>query len=557
MPPLISTLLAQRGIQTPENVANFLHPSLKQLPKPTGMAGLPEALALLARGLTEKTTVLVYGDYDADGITATALLLSFFREIGLPCCFYIPDRLTEGYGLSSEALQRLRISPDLTDCREPILLTVDCGISCHDEIKEAQRLGFKVIITDHHQPPQIIPEADAVINPQVQECLFPYKDLAGVGVAFYLVVALRSQLLKNKYWPEGKEPNLKKYLDLVAIGTIADMVSLTGANRILVKAGLEVMAENPRPGIKALMEQADIATHTINSGHIGFQIAPRINAAGRVGNPREAVELLIGTKPDKAIAIARELESANRYRKELSEEIFQEAAALAEKSLENGNKTLVLAKKGWHLGVCGLVASRIAKKYYRPTVVMVPGDDGVARGSVRSIDEINILEIIEDCSDVLQRYGGHKAAAGLTLRNEAIATFAERFEAALTRKLNGVRLQPTILADLRATMDEIMDIKFLEYYEKMEPFGQGNSEPIFCNASKSLTISAARIIGRDSLRFQIDGKNGGVAGVAFGMAHLLPAVKEGAVTMLFKITKNSFRGTTKWEVRAEDIKSDT
>ncbi|MEN8134529.1 MAG: single-stranded-DNA-specific exonuclease RecJ [Thermodesulfobacteriota bacterium] len=557
IPSLISSLLAQRGFASCEDVEEFLNPSLSQLPLPTEMSGLAEAVAILEKGLADKTTVLIYGDYDADGITSTALLLSFFREIGLACCYYIPDRLTEGYGLNVEALQRVRSGPDLVDCQEPILITVDCGISAHAEVVEAQRLGFKVIVTDHHQPPPTLPAAEAVINPHRKDCLFPYKELAGVGVAFYLVAALRARLLEKKYWPQGRQPNLKKYLDLVAIGSVADMVSLTGANRVMVKAGLEVMVDKPRPGVLALMKKAGISPASINSGHIGFQVAPRINAAGRVGDPRLAVELLVGEEPAKVAGYANELEDANKFRKELSEKIFQEACRQAEVQMEMGRKTLVLVNGDWHVGVAGLVASRIAKAYYRPVIVLVSGDKGLASGSVRSIDGINMFEVLEECSDLLEKFGGHKAAAGLTVKNKAIDDFSAKFEASVNRKIEGIDLRPTIRVNLRASINELMDDKFLEYYEKLEPFGHGNREPVFCNAGETVDLFGARKIGKDSMRFRLGKDGAAVSGVAFGMAHLLPTVKDGAVKLAFTITKNEFRGTSKWEVRAEDIKTPT
>lgn len=557
IPPLISTLLSQRGITSQAEAHDFLNPSFTQLPLPTEMSGLAEAVAILEQGLVEKKTVLVYGDYDADGITATALLLSFFKEIGLACCYYIPDRLTEGYGLNSVALQRLRTSSELVDCREPILLTVDCGISAHLEVKEAQRLGFTVIITDHHQPSSRsanLPAAESIVNPHKPGCRFPDKNLAGVGVAFYLVAALRSRLVEKQFWGRAEIPNLKKYLDLVAIGSIADMVPLTGVNRILVKAGLEVIATKPRVGIKALMKNSGLLTASINSGQISFQLAPRINAAGRVGDPRLAVQLLIAEKTGPATEYADKLAEDNDYRKKLSDEIFIEASLQADQQIAKGKKTLVLVAKAWHLGVLGLVAARIARAYHRPTVVLAKGDDGVARGSVRSIETVNVFAIIEECADLLEKYGGHRAAAGLTLKNKVIDAFATRFEGVLIEKLAGFDWQPLIKVSLATPMTNLLDHDFLNYYEKMEPFGKGNEEPIFLTDEKNTILVNARKIGADSMRFLLKGNDCEVSGVAFGMAHLLPAVKDKSVDMVFKLTKNVFRGTTKWEVRAEDIK---
>jgi single-stranded-DNA-specific exonuclease len=517
------------------------------------MAGLAQAVAVLEKGLAEKSAVLVYGDYDADGITATALLLSFFREIGLACSFYIPDRLTEGYGLNIPALQKLRERAELADCRHPILITVDCGISAHAEVAEAQRLGFKVIITDHHRPPPVLPRAEAIVNPQQKDCPFPDKELAGVGVAFYLAAAFRSRLLENGYWREGDQPNLKKYLDLVAIGSVADMVPLTGANRVMVRAGLEVMANSPRPGILALMEKANISPTSINSGHIGFQIAPRINAAGRVGSPRLALELLLGEDPVAVGLWADELEKNNQSRKEVSEVIFLEACRQADLQMELGRKTLVLSSADWHIGVVGLVASRIVRRYYRPAVVLVRGGQGLARGSVRSIDAVDVFEVLGECAEVLERFGGHRAAAGLTVKNEFIEAFSDRFEAAVDRKIAAEDLRPTIRVNLGASMSELMDRDFLEFYEKMEPFGSGNHEPVFGNEGEAVTLFDLRKIGRDSLRFRV-GESGAVFdGVAFGMAHLMQAAEDGPVAMIFRISKNEFRGISKWEVRAVDI----
>jgi single-stranded-DNA-specific exonuclease len=399
-----------------------------------------------------------------------------------------------------------------------------------------------------------LPGAEAVINPHRTDCPFPFKELAGVGVAFYLAAALRSRLLEIKYWQPGQQPNLKKYLDLVAIGSVADMVPLTGANRIMVKAGLEVMAENPRPGIKILMENASISTSSLNSGQIGFQIAPRINAAGRVGNARLALELLIGKSSDEVVGVARELEKANNLRKELSERIFLEACQQAEIQMEMGRNTLVLVNDDWHVGVAGLIASKIVKLYCRPAIVLVGGGGGVATGSARSIGAINIFNVLEECSDLLKRFGGHKAAAGLSIKSELIEVFSERFEASVNRKIEEGDLQPTILVNLRASIDELLDLDFLAYYEKLEPFGQENQEPVFCNSEMAINLFDTRKIGRDSMRFRVGGKESAVNGVAFGMAHLLPAVINTPVSMLFKITKNEFRGVSNWEVRAVDIK---
>ena len=558
IPPLICTLLAQREVRGKNAVDKFLNPSLDQLPDPIAMAGLAESVAILEKGIIEKNKVLIYGDYDADGITATALLFSFFKEIGLDCTHYIPDRLTEGYGLSATSLRQIRESAELIDYPEPILITVDCGISSHAEVAEARGLGFKVIITDHHLPPDELPEADAIVNPNQGDCLFSDKNLSGVGVAFYVLIGLRSRLTKMAYWSAKKQPNLKKYLDLVAIGTIADLVPLSGANRILVKAGLEVIQSTPRPGIKAIMENAGISEKSITASQIAFQVAPRINAAGRVAKADLALEVLLAENRNEAVEPAKRLEIANNYRKELSESIFVEACLQAESQLEQGVNGLVLVDETWHLGVLGLIASRIAERYYRPTVALSTDGKGITKGSARSVGELNLFEIMKECSGHLEKFGGHKAAAGLTIRHYQIADFTAKFKESVNRKIADINLQPIIYVNLKASLSELMDDNFLVNFEKLEPFGNGNPEPVFCSKDDNLSLSEPRKVGRDSLRFKVAiNKNAIINGIGFGMAGLMANVKDVPVKIAFKIFKNEFRGRTNWEIRAEDIKVNT
>lgn len=554
VPSLICSLLAQRGVSGREAVEKFLNPSLEQLPAPTGMAGLEEAVAILAQGVVERRQVLIYGDYDADGITSTALLLSFFKEIGLACSWYIPDRTTEGYGLNIGALQKLRAGLNKADSPEPLLITVDCGISSHVEVAEARRLGFKVIITDHHRPPAELPEAEAIINPHRKDCTFPEKNLAGVGVAFYLLIGLRTRLTELGYWSGGRQPNLKRYLDLVAIGTIADLVPLTGANRVMVKAGLGVLSNNPRPGLQAILKNAGITDLPITADQIAFQVAPRINAAGRVARAGLALEVLLAENQGDAAEPAKLLEKANNHRKELSEEIFGQACGQAEIRLEEGGASLVLADETWHVGVVGLIASRIAERYHRPTVVLSCDEEGLARGSARSVGKLDLLERIEECAELLEKYGGHKGAAGLTIRSDRIEAFAEQFEASVDRIMKGADPQPTIYVNLRASVSELMNRHFLEFFEKLEPFGNGNPEPVFCSRQENCSLKELQKVGKNSLRFRVNDNGALIKGIAFGMADLLPIIKDVPISLAYKIFKNKFRGQTNWEIRAEDIK---
>lgn len=519
------------------------------------MAGLAEAVALLAEGIVQKKQLVIYGDYDADGITATALLLSFFKEIGVACSWYIPDRVSEGYGLNNNALRKLRGGINPADCPEPILITVDCGISSHAEVAEARSLGFKVIITDHHRPPAELPAAEAIVNPHRKDCSFQDKYLAGVGVAFYLLIGLRGRLTEIGYWSVAKQPNLKKYLDLVAIGTIADLVPLTGANRVMVKAGLEVLRNKPRPGLKAIMKNAGIPDNSITASQIAYQIAPRINAAGRVARAGLALDVLLAGKQAEAAGPVRMLEEANNYRKELSENIFREACRQAETQLEEGRKGLVLVGDSfWHVGVVGLIASRITDRYCRPTVVLSIDSNGLARGSARSIGEVDLFGILEQCSNLLEKYGGHKGAAGLTVRSDRIDAFAEKFEASVNRIIEGAELRPTIYVNLRASISELMDRNVLEFLEKLEPFGNGNPEPVFCSRAENVSLNELKKVGTNTLRFKVNDNGSTVKGVGFGMADLLPFIKDVPISLAYRIFKNEFRGKVNWEIRAEDIK---
>lgn len=558
IPPVISSLLGQRGIISPEEIDKFLFPALDQLPSPEGMLGLPEAINILEEALAENAPVVIFGDYDADGITSSAVLYLFFKEIGLNVISYMPDRINEGYGLNKDALNRLRNIPEVVGKAPPVLVTVDCGISNYLEVDEAKRLGFKVIITDHHQPTSAgIPNADAVINPHQKNCLFPYRDLAGVGVAFYLVVGLRTRLAAKKFWQKGEGPNLKKYLDLVAIGSVADMVPLTGTNRIVVKAGLEVMRDTPRPGISSLMRQAGISSEGLDSIAISYMLAPRINAAGRVGDPGLAFQLLVADDSAEADKLAGKLEKANELRKEVAGKIFQEASLQADEQVGKGSRALVITGENWHHGVIGLVASRIANNYYRPTVVLSCDKKGMVRGSIRSIDDLNILEALDECSNFLEKYGGHKAAAGLSLNKSNLDKFTQNFKASVNRIIGDKDLTPTIRLNYKAPIHELFSDKFLKYYRKMEPFGKGNPEPLFGIEGDGIKLLDARKIGNDSLRFRIIHKGKSYNGVGFGMSYALPTVNNGAVELAFKIVRNDFRGVVNWEIRAEDIRSNS
>jgi single-stranded-DNA-specific exonuclease len=320
---------------------------------------------------------------------------------------------------------------------------------------------------------------------------------------------------------------------------------------------MEVLAEKPRPGLASLMKKAGVGSNSIGSGDIGFQVAPRINAAGRVGDPRLAVQLLLEKDPGKISSLTEELESANSLRKEISEKVFQEARRQAEEQLANGRKSLVIAGNDWHHGVTGLVTGRLANIYYRPTIVFSIDQHGVARGSARSINEVNILEAVSECSSLLVKYGGHKGAAGLTMKSEGIGEFQEKFETSVDRIIGDLDLTPTIQVNLKASINELLEDKFLQFYRRLEPFGPGNPEPVFCfKDEEKMLFTEARKIGRDSLRFKVNENGLATQGVAFGMADFLTDINNGGgVNMAFRLNRNEFRGRIDWQLMVEDIKS--
>lgn len=558
VPAAILAILANRDISDPEEIKRFLFPSLEQLPPPQSMLGLERAVAILIEARENRTPVLVYGDYDADGVTATALLVKFFREINLPVSYHLPHRLEEGYGLNPTALTIWRNRPGIAEHPAPVLLTVDCGIGNLAEIAAANALGFQVIITDHHQPGRQLPAAAAILNPHLPECPFPYKELAGVGVAFYLAAGLRAELEKRGTWGAAGKPNLKNYLDLVAIGSVADMVPLRETNRVLVKAGLEILNDRPTPGIQALLKQIGLEAGKISAETISFYLAPHLNAAGRIGSAELALQLLLAEEEASAELIAYSLCQANQTRKHLTEEMFAEARRLAEGQVRANNLAIVVTAPGWHQGIIGLVASRLAREYHRPAIAFAVDEQlGVARGSVRSIEGLDIHTCLQACAEVLDKFGGHRLAAGVTLKVANLAEFQSRFLAALATTATPADMTQRLEIDLIAAPNDLIRMGVLNYLQHLEPFGNGNREPIFCCPPEGVTLSEVKKVGADSLRFVITSAGKSVKGIGFGLSSWARVAEREPLRLAYKFCRNYFRGQETWELRAEDIKSPT
>ena len=471
--PAIAAILVNRNIASPEEASNFLSASLNHLSPPFILKDMDVAVHRILKAINRSEKILIFGDYDVDGITATTILLEFFRSVGADVSYYIPHRITEGYGLQSSHIINYALANKIN-----LIVTVDCGSGSHDAVTAANAAGIDVIITDHHMIPDTIPPAVAVINPMRHDCPSGFDDLAGVGVAFCLLICLRKQLRDKNFWKNRPEPNLKSICDLVALGTLADMVPLTNDNRILAKTGLDIIGSSPRPGMKALMGVCGINKRAVNSDDVVFGLAPRLNSAGRVDHASLAVELLITKSMDDAGQIANSLNHMNRKRRSVETEMLAqiEDHLKVNPSLLRKN-TLVLAHPDWHLGILGIVASRVMKKYFCP-VVLITTEDGVGRGSARSIPGVNLYDGLCACAGDLESFGGHSMAAGLKIKTEKIDRFESKFENFVVDITKPNDFIPKIYIDYELAFDDISK-GLIDEIESLNPFGTGNPEPVF------------------------------------------------------------------------------
>src|SRR4030066_28655 len=507
---ITSQLLINRGISDIQQAERFLSSTLSDIRSPFGMKGMKEGVERVQKALHNKEKIAIYGDYDVDGITSTAILLMFLKSAGAYVSYYIPERIAEGYGLNADAISKL------AERGVTLLITVDCGISDHAELKLAKELGMDVIVTDHHEVPDELPTANAIINPKQPGCPFPFKNLAGVGVAFNFIIALRATLRGEGFWKEKEVPNLKEYLDLVALGTIADVVPLVDENRIFVKYGLMELTASTKPGIIALKGISGLNDVPINAGVVGYRLAPRINAAGRVGKGVDGVRLLTSESYDEAASIAKLLDDGNKERQGLEEVILREATGMVESGLISDRKSIVLASENWHPGVIGIVASRIAEKYYRPTV-MIALKNGIGKGSARSIHSFMLYEGLKECSHLLNEFGGHDYAAGLSINEENIEKFRDAFEREASNKLSDEDMVPGM--DIDATMD-LNDVTegLVKELNNRAPFGEANPEPLLC--STGLGIADCKVVGNNHLKMRVKQGRTVRDAIGFGMGTL-------------------------------------
>lgn len=476
---ILAILLIQRGITNFYEAKNYFRPSLETLHDPFLMNGMQEASQRVIYALTHNEKICVYGDYDVDGTCSAALMYLFLKELGASVETYIPNRITEGYGVSITSIDILK------ERGINLIITVDCGITAVDEIDHANSLGIETIVCDHHQPKEKIPNAYALLDPIKPGCNYPFKHLSGAGVAFKLARAVGDRI--------GKKELALKYLDLVALAGAADIVPLVDENRVLVKEGIDLINTNPRPGIVALLKSARMEPGNLNAGQIVFTIAPRINAVGRLGDANRAVDLFTTDDPQRAIELAQVLEDENIERRKIDEMTFSHAMQLVDSGIDmDSDLGIVLHYADWHPGVIGIVASRLVEKFHRPAV-MLTTIDGVAKGSARSIHGFNIYEALQSCEDLLLQFGGHEAAAGLAIELEKLEEFKERFNSILRKNMTDENKLHEVHIDTKIAFADISP-KFLRVLEQFAPYGPGNMRPVFMSENVSL-VYPPRIVG--------------------------------------------------------------
>ena len=543
-----SRILVNRGISGPREADSFLNGTLKDVSSPFRMKDLEKASRRLVDAARKREPILLYADYDADGATGAAILFLFLTERfpGADVRIHQNRRTVDGYGLKKEHLEAAARSG------VKLLVTVDGGVTDGEAIRWASGAGIDVIVTDHHLPGESLPPAFAILNPKQKGCPYPGKDLAGVGVVFLLMCGLRRLLREEDGFPGGEEPSLRRYLDLVALGTVADMVPLRGDNRLFVKAGLEEIRLRARPGMRALLSVSGVAQENVNEIDLAFRVGPRLNAAGRVGDATRGTELLVTDSFSRALRIAEELNTDNAWRQREEERIMRGAQA----ALESGPplatlSAIVLADPDWHPGVLGIVASKIAQRYHRPAVLLqIEGEE--ARGSLRSADGFPLVNALSGLSHLLTRYGGHEQAAGIALPAENLSAFREGLDRAARRYASGRDGVPRVEVDARVPLREI-SANFMEELGRMRPFGMGNEEPVLL--ASNVRVRRQSLFGGEGrhLRAELAGDACRFEAVAFHRSDL-PAGSAGSLDILFTPQWSFFRGERSIRLRLIDAR---
>lgn len=538
---IASRILVSRGLRETEQAKKFLKPSLSDLFDPFLMSQMDRAVDRIVEALKGNQRIMVYGDYDVDGITSTALVFLVLNRLGANVSYYLPNRLVEGYGISEDGLQEAeRRKVDL-------LITVDCGITAVEEFTVARDMGIDCIITDHHEPSDRVPEANAIVNAKLDGPDNPGFELSAVGVAYKLAQALYRRLGQD-------ESELEQHLDLVALGTAADIVPMVGENRILTKFGLEQIARTTKPGLKALIFIAGLMGQRIGTGQVVFILAPRINAIGRLGDAEQAIKLLTTKDEDKAATIARILNAENKRRKDIDEQTLNEALEMIESDVDMArDSAIVLASRGWHQGVIGIVASRLVERFHRPTVMIaIDGDEG--KGSARSIPGFHLYEALRECESDLIRYGGHKYAAGLSIAPEKIDSLRQRLNSVSERMLSDDDLVPKLNIDAEIDLDSVDD-GLVNVLERFAPFGPQNMRPVFVTYGSEI-VGAPHVVGKKHLKFRVRKGDTAIDCIGFNQGDFLKNLntRPMLIDMTYVLEHNFWNGVNRIQIRTKDIR---
>lgn len=544
LPPPLASLLVSRGFRDAEAIDHFLQPRLSDLSDPFALPGMDQAVDRIWSAIGAGERIVVFGDYDADGVSSTALMVRVLSRLGAQVQPFLPHRLDDGYGLSADTLKRCA-----DELHPQLLITVDCGTGSIEAVKAASASGLDVVVTDHHEPAGHVAPALAVVNPKLgsEACA---KNLAGVGVAFKVCHALIKRG-RDRGQAAAAALDLKEYFDLVGIGTIADIVPLQDENRILARYGLDRLNKTRSEGLKSLIAVSGIK-NGVDAYHVGFLLGPRLNAAGRLGDARAALELLLTDAAARALELARQLDASNRERQEVEAQIVEEATQEIDGFFKpKEHFGLVLARAGWHAGVIGIVASRISAKYRRPAVVISLDEAGMGRGSCRSIEGFSLVERLEDCSDLLVRFGGHAMAAGLDIEAGRVEAFRQRFDEVAAKALSGTDLRAVQNVD--AWMDlAAVDEAFFQSIERMRPFGFGNTTPVWA-ARGVRVVGAPRRVG-DGKHLKLVLASGGrqIDAIGFGLGDR--EVPEGPLDVAFQLQKNTYQGRESLQLNVQDFR---
>lgn len=549
--PLAAQILVQRGIDSPGAAGSFLRPMLSEhMPDPRGLAGLERAVDRILQAHRDGQVIAIHGDYDADGLTGTALLVELLRGLGMDPRYVIPHRIEDGYGLSNQGID------ELVDAGADLMITVDCGVTATDEIEHARRRGLDVIIIDHHRIDGDLPAAEAVINPRRTDGSYEFDALSAVGVAFNLAVALRSAAQHVDWIDADQLPDIKAMLDLVALGTVGDVVPLRGVNRLFVKRGLELIRRRARPGIAAIMSNACRDEEVVDAATIGYDIAPRLNAAGRIGDATSCVELLTTNDPRRAGQLADELEALNKKRRYIQSSMMEEARHLALEQAQSGASILVVSGEDWHRGVLGVVAGKLSDELKRPVIALstdVSQDSSrkVARGSARSIEGIDITGLLADTREHLTEFGGHSEAAGLELPADHLDAFTHDLRRAVEASTDGLP-EPTLEIDGTVQLSELTT-DFGRDLQRIGPFGAGLPEPVFL--AERLEVDDSSVVGDDQNHLQVTFRDGSATVRAIGFSMAEDRDKLGApVDVAFTPKFDIFRGRERVEMHLRAIR---